>query len=229
MPSPLEAALGYTFEDPGLLRIALTHRSWANERGEPDSYERLEFLGDAVLGLVASRWLFDRHPEWPEGRLTKRKSFVVSAPMLARFARRLELGPELRLGIGEGRSGGSAKASILADAVEAIFGAVYLDGGLEAAAAVIEPFLEQALEKRSRLSHADAKTRLQELAQANGWGLPEYRVAAETGPDHCKRFAVECAVDGLLAGAAEGRSKKAAEQAAAAAALERLDLPGDAP
>ena len=229
MSHPIEAALGYTFQNPDLLRIALTHRSWANEHGERDNYERLEFLGDSVLGLVAARWLYDRYPEEPEGRLAKWKSFLVSAPALAAFAGSITLGPELRLGVGEARSGGSAKDSILADAVESIFGAIYLDGGLEAASGVIERFLEEALAEHSRLSHADAKTRLQELAQARGWGLPSYRVVAESGPDHRKRFTVECSVSGEVMGAAEGGSKKAAEQRTAAAALERLDLSGDAP
>ncbi len=229
MTSPIEAEIGYRFEDPELLRIALTHRSYSNERGEKGNYERLEFLGDAVLGLVASRWLYDRHPDVPEGRLAKRKSFLVSAPVLARFGEAIGLGPELWLGGGEARSGGSAKASILADAVEAIFGAVYLDGGLAAAREIIERFLEGASEELRRLSDADAKTRLQELVQARGLALPDYRVVTEAGPDHRKRFTVECSVAGEVAGSAEGRSKKLAEQAAAARALERLDLRQDAP
>ncbi len=229
MTSPIEAELGYRFRDSELLRVALTHRSYSNERGEKGNYERLEFLGDAVLGLVASRWLYDRYSEEPEGRLAKDKSFLVSAPVLARFGESIGLGPELRLGVGEARSGGSTKASILADAVEAVFGAVYLDGGLAAAREIIERLLEEALEARSRLVHADAKTRLQELVQARGWSLPEYRVVTETGPDHRKRFTIECSVAGEAAGTAEGRSKKVAEQAAAARALERLDLTGDDP
>ncbi len=229
MNSPIEDALDYRFSAPDLLRTALTHRSFSNERGEKDNYERLEFLGDAVLGLVASRWLYDRSPEEPEGGLAKHKSFLVSAPVLARFGESIGLGPELRLGVGEERSGGSTKASILADAVEALFGAVYLDGGLPAAREIIERLLEEALEERSRLVHADAKTRLQELVQARGWALPEYCVVTETGPDHSKRFTVECSVAGEAAGTAEGRSKKLAEQAAAGKALARLDLPEDAP
>ncbi|MCP3963954.1 MAG: ribonuclease III [bacterium] len=226
MSSALEAELGYTFRDPDLLKIALTHRSFSNERGEKDNYERLEFLGDSVLGMVASRWLYDRYPEEPEGLLAKRKSFLVSSPVLARYAESIELGPHLHLGVGEARSGGSAKASILADAVEAVLGAVYLDGGLDAARVIIEEYLEDAQAKRSRLADADAKTRLQELAQARGWGLPDYRVAAESGPDHRKRFTIECAVEGEVVGTAEGGSKKVAEQRAAAAALEQLDLVG---
>ncbi len=228
MSHPIETALGYTFQDADLLRVALTHRSYSNERGETDNYERLEFLGDSVLGLVAARWLYDRHPDQAEGLLAKWKGFLVSARALARFGQAIDLGSELLLGVGEARSGGSAKTSILADTVEAIFGAIYLDGGLAAAGAIIERFLEEALEKLSR-PHADPKTRLQELAQARGWGLPHYQVAAESGPDHRKSFTIECTVEGRLMGAAEGRSKKVAEAAAAAVALERLDLDQGAP
>lgn len=223
MANPIEEALGYRFKDPCLLRTALTHRSYSNERGERDNYERLEFLGDAVLGMVASRWLYHRYPREPEGQLAKRKSFLVSAPVLARFAESLGLGPELRLGVGEARSGGSTKTSILADAVEAVFGAVYLDQGLEAVREIIEQFLENAVEERSSVFHTDPKTRLQEQVQARGWALPQYRVVSESGPDHRKRFTVECSVEGEVAGSAEGRSKKLAEQAAAIYALERLD------
>lgn len=227
MTSPIEDALDYRFKDAGLLRCALTHRSYSNERGEEDNYERLEFLGDAVLGLVASRWLYDHYPQEPEGLLAKRKSFLVSAPVLARFGKSIGVGPEILLGVGEARSGGHTKASILADAVEAVFGAVYLDGGSRAVRKVIVRFLRDALEERSNVFHTDPKTRLQEMVQARGWALPQYRVVTESGPDHRKRFTVECAVEGEAAGIAEGRSKKLAEQAAAILALERLDLPQD--
>ena len=225
----VEAAIGHRFSNGELLRVALTHRSYSNERGEEENYERLEFLGDAVLGLVTSHWLFDRYPARAEGELAKLKSFLVSAPALSRVAEEVGIGALLLLGVGERRSGGHAKASILADALEAVFGAVYLDGGLEAARAVIHPILERTVGERSRSLHTDAKTVLQEQAQARGWGLPVYRLADESGPDHRKRFTVECVVEGEEAGRAEGRSKKAAEQRAAAAALARLDLgPGDA-
>ncbi len=229
MKSSIEDALGYRFKNPDLLAVALTHRSYSNERGEKENYERLEFLGDAVLGMVASRWLFDRFPQEPEGLLAKRKSFLVSAPVLARFGTSIGLGPALRLGVGEARSGGHAKASILADAVEAVFGAVYLDAGLDSARAIIEQFLDDAIAERSSVFHTDPKTRLQELVQARGWALPRYRVVTESGPDHRKRFTVECSVEGQVAGTAEGRSKKMAEQAAAIRALERLDRSLDAP
>ncbi|MCP4658286.1 MAG: ribonuclease III [bacterium] len=225
----IEAAIGHTFSNRELLRMALTHRSYSNERGEDDNYERLEFLGDAVLGLVSSHWLYERFPDQPEGELAKLKGFVVSAPVLSRHAGAIDVGARLRLGVGEKRSGGRFKASILADAMESIFGAVYLDAGLEAARRVIRPILENALAERSRISHADAKTTLQERVQGLGGGLPIYRLVKETGPDHRKLFTVECRLEGEVAGVAEGGSKKLAEQRAAAAALEKLDLPGDQP
>ena len=218
----LERALGFRFRDRGLLERALTHRSYANEQGLERHNERLEFLGDAVLGLVAVEWLFRAHPELPEGDLSKLKAYLVSAPALAGFSGRLGIGGELRIGVGEERSGGRSKRSLLADTTEALFGAIYLDGGLEAARAVIEPLLEGLLGERSRVLDADAKTQLQEEVQSRGWDLPEYHLVAEAGPDHDKRFTVECRVREGSAGRGEGRSKKAAEQSAAAEALEAL-------
>ena len=225
--SRLEEALGHAFEDASLPALALTHSSYSNERSREDNYERLEFLGDAVLGLVTSQWLYFRFAEEPEGKLAKLKSYLVSAAVLSEFSRSLGLGEMLRLGIGEDRSGGRKKASILSDALEALIGAIYLDGGLEEARPLIERVLEQGLDRRSRATHTDSKTRLQELTQGAGLGLPSYRLIAETGPDHEKRFTVECHLEGKLVGAAEGRSKKTAEQAAAAEALGRLDLSRD--
>jgi len=195
----VEAALGHRFTRGELLRVALTHRSYSNERGEDENYERLEFLGDSVLGLVTSHWLFERYPARAEGDLAKLKSFLVSAPALSRLAEEIGIGALLLLGVGERRSGGHAKASILADALEAVLGAVYLDGGLEAARAVIHPILERTLKERARFALADAKTVLQEQAQARGWGLPVYRLAGEAGPDHSKRFTVECLLEGAVA------------------------------
>ena len=221
-PTALERLLGHRFRDRGLLDAALTHRSFAHERGAGEHYERLEFLGDAVLGLVAAERLYREHPEEPEGELSKRKAFLVSREVLAGRARELGLGEALRLGVGEERSGGRAKASLLADAMEALIGAVYLDGGLAAARTVVEPLLAGG---SARPAHGarDPKTRLQEVAQGRGWELPEYRVLDASGPDHEKRYRVECLLRGERAGTGEGRSKKAAEQAAAAAALEGLD------
>ncbi|MDA8017309.1 MAG: ribonuclease III [Thermoanaerobaculia bacterium] len=219
----LEQQLGHAFRDASLPVRALTHSSWANEQDRDDNYERLEFLGDAVLGLVTSQWLFLRYPDRSEGRLAKLKSYLVSAPVLADYARAVELGPMLRLGVGEERSGGRDKRSILADAVEALFGAVYLDGGFDAARSLIEHVLERGLEARGRIAPADSKTHLQELLQGEGRGLPTYRLVETSGPDHSKTFRVECILDGEVLGSAAGRSKKSAEQQAAAQALLRLE------
>jgi len=221
-PTPLEKRLGHRFKRLDLLELALTHRSWANEQGIPEHYERLEFLGDAVLGLVAAEWLYTSHPELPEGELSKHKAQLVSRDTLARHARDLDLGDVLRMGVGEERSGGRTKSSLLADSMEAIFGAVYLDGGLEVARKAILPMLEEGYHERARQAVNDAKTQLQEVVQALGWDLPEYRLADSLGPDHSKTFVVECWLDGKLAGRGEGPSKKTAEQKAAADALEKL-------
>lgn len=225
--TPFEKALGHRFRSRELLDLALTHRSYANERGSTAHYERLEFLGDAVLGLIAGEWLYEHRPTLPEGELSRLKSSLVSAAALGRIARGLGLGDLLRLGIGEERSGGRNKASLLADSMEAVFGAVYLDGGMKAASAVIVPLIERALEERP--SHAaDSKTALQEAAQSRGWPLPEYRLVAEEGPDHEKLFTVECWVRGERFGAAQGPSKKVAEQRAASEALAHLPAPAAA-
>lgn len=218
----LEQRLGYAFRRPELLERALVHRSYAHEQAVGGSYERLEFLGDAVLGLVAAGWLFERNPELTEGRLSKLKSRLVSRPTLAAAAERLELGSLLRLGVGEERSGGRAKASLLADAMEAVLGAVFLDRGFEAARRVAVPLLESVSGELADQRTSDPKTRLQELAQAEGLELPQYLVVEEEGPDHRKRFTVACRVAGREAGRGEGGSKKLAEQRAAAAALAEL-------
>ena len=218
---PLETAIGHRFRDPDRLAAALVHRSSAHEAGGDDHNERLEFLGDAVLGCVAADWLYRTLPEQPEGELARRKAWLVSSPALARHAAALGLGARLRLGVGERRSGGPEKASILADALEAVFGAVWLDGGLDAARRVIERYLEEA-DRSGEPADADAKTELQELAQARGWPLPAYSLVVEVGPDHDKRFRFEVEVGGRLAAGGEGRTKKEAQQLAAAAALAAL-------
>lgn len=223
-PAVVEDALSYRFGRPDLLRIALTHRSYSNELGQDENYERMEFLGDAVLGLITSHWLYNRFPTSPEGDLARLKGFLVSASVLSHLAEEVGIGALLRLGVGEKRSGGHAKASILADAMEAVLGAVYLDGGLEAAWQVIPPILERSLADRARYDHVDAKTVLQEKVQARGWGLPVYRLVQETGPDHLKRFTIECMIEGKVVASAEGRSKKVAEQRSATASLAQLDL-----
>ena len=224
--SAFESRLGYRFRDAELLASALTHRSHAQESGTANHYERLEFLGDAVLGLFAAELLFRAFAAEAEGELSRLKSWIVSAEPLARYAEELGVGGELRLGVGEERSGGRKKRSLLADAMEAIFGAVYLDGGAIAARIVVGAYLDCALAAEPE-RRGDAKTRLQELAQARGWELPAYEVTAENGPDHSKRFEIEVRLRGSVVGRGTGRSKKEAQQLAAAAALEAFA--GDEP
>ncbi|HYG62849.1 MAG TPA: ribonuclease III [Thermoanaerobaculia bacterium] len=220
--SPFERRLGYRFKRLDLLELALTHRSWANEKSLPEHYERLEFLGDAVLGMITAEWLFQNHPELPEGELSKLKAQLVSGTSLARHAEKLKLGEELRLGVGEERSGGRTKSSLLADSLEAVFGAIFLDNGLDAARAVVLPMIEEASGEKAILQTRDAKTQLQEIAQALGWDLPEYRLVDSAGPDHSKVFTVECWLNGECSGRGDGPSKKLAEQRSAAEALARM-------
>ena len=210
----LEAALG-TGVDPALLERALTHRSYAYEHGGLPTNERLEFLGDAVLGLVVTDALYTRHPELPEGALAKLRASVVNTRALADVARALELGRWLRLGRGEEVTGGRDKNSILADTMEAVIGAVYLDRGMTAATLLVrslfDPLMRAAAEDGAAL---DWKTALQELTAARGLGVPDYRVS-ESGPDHAKSFAAEVALGGSVQGSGAGGSKKEAEQRAA--------------
>lgn len=221
--SALEARFGHQFRSRELLDDALTHRSWANEAGGVSHYERIEFLGDAVLGLVTADWLFELHAGRAEGELSLRKSMLVSEGALASYAEKIALGEGLRLGAGEERSGGRLKASLLADVLEALFGAVYLDAGFEAARRVVRTYLESASELPLEQRAVDPKTTLQEQVQARGWPLPAYTVVEESGPDHDKVFTVEVRIRGELAGRGIGRTKKGAEQAAAGGALSMLD------
>lgn len=218
----LAARLGVELDDHPALEAALTHRSYANEQGLAENYERLEFLGDAVLGLISAEWLFGSYPGKTEGGLSELNAYLVSQPVLAGYAHELGLGELLRLGVGEERSGGRLKASLLADSLEAVVGALFLGGGLEAARSAVGPMFEQALARRTERDHPEAKTRLQELTQARLLELPEYRHVGEEGPDHHKCFSVECWIDGRLAGSGKGRSKKLAEQRAAGEALAAL-------
>jgi ribonuclease-3 len=216
--------LGYDFEDPSLLRLALTHRSYCAEHAGEQSNERLEFLGDAVLGMVVTDYIFRAYPDMPEGELAKLRSSVVSASTLAEVARELDLGLALRLGKGEFASGGGGKASILADAFEAVLGAVYLDGGM----AAVQPLLRTLLDERILAAALgpgghDFKTRLQELAARHFEELPVYELRDE-GPDHEKRFFATVHLGGEAQGQGEGRTKKQAEQSAAHAAWGRLAL-----
>lgn len=221
----LERNLGYAFRDRKLLEEALNHSSYANEhRGAGlESNERLEFLGDSILGFVTAEYLFGRHPGAPEGDLTRIRAALVCEQSLYEVARKLELGEYLKLGKGEDAGGGRARMSILADAAEAVFAAVYLDGGLEAASRLIHRVLldaerEEAVEERRR----DYKTALQELVQRQGSQDLSYRMAGERGPDHDKTFVAEVWLNGQLLGSGDGHSKKEAEQSAACAALEKL-------
>jgi len=218
----LQAALGWHFADPELLHRALTHRSYCSEHGVEESNERFEFLGDAVLGFVVTTFAFEQFPRLPEGELAKLRAAVVSAEALADIAQELDLGASLRLGKGEDASGGRAKPSILADAMEAVIAAVYLDGGLEPATRLVVAVLERRIrEQATGPGGQDYKTRLQELAAQRCDQLPRYQVRHE-GPDHSKRFFAVVSLRNEEYGAGEGRSKKAAEQAAARIAWERL-------
>ena len=221
----LEKKLGYTFRNPALLGEALSHSSYANEhRGTRlNSNERLEFLGDSVLGFVTAEYLFAGHPDLPEGDLTRIRAALVCEQSLYEVARKLELGRYLKLGRGEEAGGGRERTSILADATEAVFAAVYLDGGIQAASALIHRVLlnaerESAVEERRR----DYKTALQELVQRQADQVLSYRMVGEHGPDHAKVFSAEVLLNGKSIGSGSGHSKKEAEQSAARSALAYL-------
>ena len=222
----IEKRVGYRFKDRGLLEHALTHKSRAAEdaSGGVADNESLEFLGDAVLGLVVADLLFHAYPDSDEGQKSKIKASVVSTQALARRADEMQLGTHLLLGRGEEKTGGRFKQALLADAYEALIAALYLDGGLPAAAAFLERELSDAIEESAgqTVVGQDYKSALQERVQALGHSLPEYRVAAESGPDHRKVFTVEVVVVGETLGSATGKAKKAAEQEAARQALEKL-------
>jgi ribonuclease-3 len=222
-------ALGHHFAQPALLQDALTHRSYANEHPEraPHDNERLEFLGDAVLTLSASTLLWERFPDATEGELTRRRADLVCEASLASIARALDLGPSLRLGRGEDRSGGRNKPRLLCSALEACIAAVYLDGGAAIASAVVRRLLEPALNE-PELGKRDAKTRVQELVQALGEGTPRYAVLTTTGPDHARVFEVACLSNTRELGRGAGRSKLEAEQSAARASLIALGEAGEA-
>ncbi len=217
----LEARLGHTFADPGLLQLALTHRSVSADDATRLDNERLEFLGDAVLQLVITEDLYRRYPGLAEGQMAKIRSALVSKPILAEIAESIGVGTSVDLAPSEDRSGGRAKPSILADAMEAILGAVFLDAGLEVADRVIlDIWGDRVSEKALRPGVKDYKTRLQEVLAQTG-RRPAYEVFG-WGPDHDRRFRAEAVIDGAVMGTGEGSSKKEAEQAAAQAALELL-------
>jgi ribonuclease-3 len=217
----LQTVLGLQV-DAGLLERALTHRSFAYENGGLPTNERLEFLGDSVLGLVVTDTLYRTHPDLPEGQLAKLRAAVVNMRALAEVARTLGLGAFIRLGRGEETTGGRDKSSILADTVEAVIGAVYLDRGLEVAAALVHRLFDGLVEEASGLGAGlDWKTSLQELTATLGLGVPDYQVSEE-GPDHEKTFTAQVLVAGQARGSGTGRNKKEAEQGAAEAAWNAL-------
>lgn len=219
----LEEKLGYRFRDRGLLEHAMTHSSYANEhRGAGlTSNERLEFLGDSVLGVVVADYLFHEHPDMPEGELTRTRAALVCEGSLHEVAKGLNLGRYLRLGKGEDAGGGRERPSILADATEAMLAAVYLDGGMEAVRPIIRSLILDKEQEKS--ADRDYKTALQELVQRTPGAAVSYRLVRESGPDHCRSFEMEASVDGGVIGMGVGRTKKEAEQMAAKAALERLN------
>ncbi|MCI6629328.1 MAG: ribonuclease III [Lachnospiraceae bacterium] len=215
----LEQRIGYVFRDKELLQQALTHSSYANEQkiNKRQDYERLEFLGDAVLELVSSDYLFQAHPDLPEGKLTKQRSSMVCEPALAFCARDIELEQFIYLGKGEEATGGRKRDSIISDVMEAVIGAIYLDGGLDPARDYINRFILSDLEHKQLFY--DSKTILQERVQRLPNASLAYVLTGETGPEHDKLFMVEALLNGKKIGEGSGRSKKLAEQQAAYQAL----------
>ena len=219
----LEKNIGYTFHDIGLLKNALTHSSYANEsKKSSGSNERLEFLGDSVLGYVVADYLFRNCPHLPEGDLTKTRAALVCEKACCGFSRQLEVGKYLLLSHGEQNSGGNARPSILADAFEAIIAAIYLDGGMEEARAFILLFVKPMIQTARPKPFKDYKTMLQEIIQKNPEESLEYVLTGESGPDHDKHFSVEVHLNSNVIGKGGGRSKKEAEQQAAREALELM-------
>lgn len=219
----LEEKLGYTFQDPSLLENALTHSSCANEsQGRLVSNERLEFLGDSILGMIVADHLYRNHPDLPEGELTRTRAALVCEDSLVQVARELDLGTYLRLGKGEEAGGGRQRPSIRADAVEAVLAAVYLDGGIGSVRKLIQKYI-LSREVAGLTKPRDYKTALQELVQRESGQVLCYRLTGESGPDHDKRFFVEVDLNGEAIGEGAGKSKKEAEQAAAKAAIQVLE------
>ena len=219
----LEEKLGYTFQNPALLENALTHSSCANEsRGKLQSNERLEFLGDSILGMIVADHLYRNHPDLPEGVLTRTRAALVCEDSLVEVAEALGLGEYLRLGKGEEAGGGRQRPSIRADAVEAVLAAVYLDGGIGSVRKIIQRYI-LSREVAGLTKPRDYKTALQELVQRESGRVLQYRLTGEEGPDHNKRFFMEVHLNGVPVGSGSGRSKKEAEQMAAMAAIQQLE------
>ena len=219
----LEQVIGYEFNEQRLLQQALTHSSFANEKHmkKLSDNERLEFLGDAVLEVVSSEFLYKEHTDLPEGDLTKLRASIVCEPTLALCTREIDLGKYLYLGKGENLTGGRGRKSILSDALEAVIGAIYLDGGIEPARAFVLRFIPHKVDVAvAGGAFKDYKTMLQEIVQKNKQETLEYRLAGQSGPDHDKRFTMELLLNSNVFASGTGRSKKEAEQLAAKKALE---------
>jgi ribonuclease-3 len=226
----IQERIGHRFNNAELLERALTHKSYANENRVPAHNERLEFLGDAVLGLIISEYLMKTCPDSTEGDLSRLRAAVVSEPALALAAREIGLGDHLLLGRGEEQTGGRDKDSLLANCLEALIAALYLDGGREAAETFVIRFFEEAIKKTCNFRGTlDYKTDLQELCQERLKKLPEYRIVSEAGPDHQKQFTVELSIKGEVYGRGIGRTKKEGEQRAAKEALEKLSARSQEP
>ncbi len=222
--SALSRRLNLPFSNLSLLTRALTHRSYVNENpNSPEDNERLEFLGDAVLDFIVGAWVYNRFPEMPEGDLTKMRSAIVRNDQLAVFARHLKLGDALRRGRGEFSTGGSHRDGLLGSTFEAVIGALYLDSGLKAVEAFVNPLLEGVRESIVTKIH-DPKSQLQEWAQAQKMSTPHYRTVTMTGPDHAKEFEVEVVIDERVVGKGAGTSKHTAQQAAASDAIKKLGI-----
>ena len=217
----LEKAIGYSFKNRELLEQALTHSSYANDRNTV-SYERLEFLGDSLLGYITADYLYRNTVNLSEGKMTRLRADHVSEQALYHVALRLDVGPYMRLSKGEEISGGRNRVSILADMIEAIIAAIYLDGGLEEAKKFVFDHVLDVSALKIEGSHTDYKSELQELVQKDAGGYVEYSLVSQSGPDHDKRFVFSVTVNGKVLGEGEGRSKKEAEQAAAEKALKEL-------
>ncbi len=221
----LQETIGYYFGDEGLLAHALTHSSYAHETKDPQGCnERLEFLGDSVLSVVVSEYLFQHYPELPEGELTRIRAASVCEKALFGFAKTIHLGDSLRLSRGEQRTGGRNRPSILADAFEALIAAIYLDGGMEPAKAFILKYVVPTLDNHRRAAFKDYKTLLQEVIQQNPEDRLTYLLVGESGPDHDKQFKYEVHINSNPVGTGVGRSKKEAEQAAAKEALRLMGI-----
>ncbi|MDO4739881.1 MAG: ribonuclease III [Eubacteriales bacterium] len=223
MLEEMQQRLGYCFKDASLLETALTHPSYGSDRHVPDN-QRLEFLGDAVLELAVSRLLYMLHPDMPEGGLSRLRSALVREETLAQAAAGYQIGKEIRLSVGEERTGGRRKPSLLADAMEAVIAAVYLDGGTEAAFDLVERTIDVRASVDLDYFAMDSKTRLQELLQKDGHA-PSYEIVSMEGPPHAPTFTAHVSVDGQLLGKGQGRTKRQAQQQAAAQAISLLSGP----